>query len=50
MFMSIAEDVPLRSFSKVVETIEEEIRAGHICKVYDLELGYMKCAKRSMFQ
>ena len=37
----VAEDVPLCSFSKVVETIEEEIRAGHIRKVYDLELGYL---------
>lgn len=36
-----AEDVPLCSFSKVIETAEKEIQSGHIRKIYDLSLGYL---------
>ena len=37
----LAEDVPLKVFSAIQECIEEEIRAGHIRKVFDLQLGYV---------
>ena len=37
----VAEDVPLCSFSTVVEAFEKEIEEGHIRKVYDLEFGYL---------
>ena len=36
----LAEDVPLCSFSTVKAAIEEEIQAGHIRKIFDVELGY----------
>lgn len=37
----VTEDVPLCGFSKIVETAEKEIQAGHIRKIYDLSLGYL---------
>lgn len=37
----IAEDVPLCSFDQVIEAYEEEIEAGHIRKIYELEFGYV---------
>ena len=37
----VAEDVPLCSFSKVVEAFEKEIEEGHIRKVYEMEFGYL---------
>ena len=37
----VAEDVPLCSFSTVIEAFEKEIEEGHIRKVYDLEFGYL---------
>ncbi len=36
----LADDVPLCDFSKVKSAIEEEIQAGHIRKIFDVELGY----------
>ena len=36
----LADDVPLCDFSKVKAAIEEEIQAGHIRKIFDVELGY----------
>ena len=37
----VADDVPLCSFSKVVEAAEKEILAGHIRKIYGLKFGYL---------
>lgn len=37
----IADDVPLVSFSAVQKSIEQEILAGHIRRVFDVELGYV---------
>lgn len=37
----VAEDVPLCSFSRVIEAFEKEIEEGHIRKVYELEFGYL---------
>lgn len=37
----IAEDVPLCSFDRVIRAYEEEIKEGHIRKIYDLEFGYV---------
>ena len=36
----LAEDVPLLDFSQIRESIEQEIMAGHIRKIFDVELGY----------
>ena len=38
---TIAEDVPLCAASKIIRSIENEIKDGHIRKVYELELGYI---------
>lgn len=38
---TIAPDVPLCSLDKVIAAIEPEITAGHIRKIYELELGYV---------
>lgn len=37
----LAEDVPLCSFTAIRSAIEEEILAGHIRKIYEIELGYV---------
>ncbi|MEG0863964.1 MAG: hypothetical protein RSI33_04520 [Clostridia bacterium] len=37
---TIAEDVPLCGFDKVKERLEKEITAGHIRKIFDVDLGY----------
>ncbi len=37
----IADDIPLCSFDTVKATLEEEIMAGHIRHVYEIELGYI---------
>lgn len=37
----LAQDVPLCSFGKVQSTVEADIRAGHIRKVFEMRLGYM---------
>jgi hypothetical protein len=37
---TLAEDVPLCPFSTVIAAIEPEINAGHIRKIYEVELGY----------
>ena len=36
----LAEDIPLCSFDKVIETIEKEIEAGKIQQVFSLQFGY----------
>ena len=36
----VATDVPLCDFSVVKKTLEDEINAGHIRKIFDLDLGY----------
>jgi hypothetical protein len=38
---TLAEDVPLCAFDKVIAAIEPEINAGHIRKIYEAELGYV---------
>jgi hypothetical protein len=38
---TLAEDVPLCSFDKVIAAIEPGIEAGHIRKIYEVELGYV---------
>lgn len=38
---TIAPDMPLCSLDKVIAAIEPEITAGHIRKIYELELGYV---------
>ncbi|MEA5016430.1 MAG: hypothetical protein VB099_17885 [Candidatus Limiplasma sp.] len=38
---TLAEDVPLCAFDKVVVAIEPGISAGHIRKIYEVELGYV---------
>ncbi len=38
---TLAEDVPLCAFDRVVAAIEPEISAGHIRKIYEVELGYV---------
>lgn len=38
---TIVTDVPLCSLDKVIAAIEPEITAGHIRKIYELELGYV---------
>lgn len=37
---TISEDAPLCGFDKVKEKLEKEISAGHIRKIFDVELGY----------
>ena len=37
---SVAEDVPLCDFSMIKSALEEEINAGYLRKVFDLEFGY----------
>ena len=36
----VTPDVPLCDFSVVKKTLEDEINAGHIRKIFDLDLGY----------
>ena len=36
----LAEDIPLCSFDKVIETIEKQIEAGKIQQVFSLQFGY----------
>ena len=38
---TLADDVPLCAFDKVIAAIEPEISAGHIRKIYEVELGYV---------
>ena len=38
---TIASDIPLCPLSKVIAAIEPEITAGHIRKIFELELGYV---------
>lgn len=37
----IVDDIPLLSFDQIMDAIEEEINAGHIRKIYEIELGYV---------
>lgn len=37
----LAEDIPLCSFDTIRRVIEEEISAGHVRKIYEIELGYV---------
>lgn len=37
----LAEDIPLCSFDTIRTAIEAEINAGHIRKIYEIELGYV---------
>lgn len=37
----IVEDVPLLSFDEIIASIEGEINAGHIRKIYEIKLGYV---------
>lgn len=36
----VVEDVPLCTFSTIQTAIEEEVYAGHLRKIFDLEFGY----------
>lgn len=38
---TLAEDIPLCPFDKVLSSVEAEIGAGHIRKVYEIKLGYV---------
>lgn len=38
---TLAQDIPLCSFDKVLSAVEAEISAGHIRKIYEIELGYV---------
>ena len=38
---TLAEDIPLCPFDQVLDQIEKEIEAGHIRKIYEIELGYV---------
>lgn len=38
---TVASDIPLCPFSQVIAAIEPEITAGHIRKIYEVELGYV---------
>ena len=38
---TLAEDIPLCAFEKIQGQLEKEIRAGHIRKIYEIELGYV---------
>lgn len=38
---TLAEDIPLCAFDKVLSSVEAEIGAGHIRKVYEIKLGYV---------
>ena len=46
----IVEDVPLLAFDEIIASIEGEINAGHVRKIYEIELGYVLyipyCRKR----
>ena len=37
----LSDDIPLCSYSKIINTAEMEILAGHIRKVFDMDLGYV---------
>ena len=37
----IVEDVPLLAFDEIIASIEGEINAGHVRKIYEIELGYV---------
>lgn len=41
IYQTLAEDIPLLSFDAVIAVIEDEINAGHIRKIYEIELGYV---------
>jgi hypothetical protein len=41
---TLDKDVPLCSFSKVIDSLEKEIEAGHIREIYDLRFGYALCS------
>ena len=38
---TLAEDVPFCGLSNIIDAIETEINAGHIRKIFDIELGYI---------
>lgn len=38
---TLAEDVPLLPFDTIMATVESEINAGHIRKIYEIRLGYV---------
>lgn len=38
---TLAQDIPLCPFDKVLAAVEAEISAGHIRKIYEIELGYV---------
>ena len=38
---TLAEDIPLLSFDAIIAAIEDEINAGHIRKIYEIEFGYV---------
>ena len=38
---TIADDIPLLSFDTIIAAIEDEINAGHIRKIYEIEFGYV---------
>lgn len=38
---TLAEDIPLCPFDRVLAAVEQEISAGHIRKIYEIELGYV---------
>ena len=37
----LADDIPLCSFDKVINTVEEEIEAGYVRKVFSVRFGYV---------
>ena len=41
VYQTLAEDIPLLSFDTIIAVIEEEINAGHIRKIYEIEFGYV---------
>ena len=38
---TLAEDIPLLPFDTIIAAIEDEINAGHIRKIYEIEFGYV---------
>lgn len=41
VYQTLAEDIPLLSFDAIIAVIEDEINAGHIRKIYEIEFGYV---------
>ena len=41
VYQTLAEDIPLLSFDAIIADIEDEINAGHIRKIYEIEFGYV---------